>query len=207
MAERIGIFGRSGSGKTSALYHAVKSHSRVVFFDPMGEAREWRGWKSAANMAELRALVRRSPAKFKIAFEPVSGREPAELDEVSGYAKELQASYKRHRIGLTLAVDELNVSFPLHGDAKCPGFADLCSRGRHSGITLIGVSQRVSEVSTRFRGNMSAVLILQQMGRADVTAAADLIGDDGRAVKALQKYDILAYVDGKTEKSKTLKIP
>ena len=64
---------------------------------------------------------------------------------------------------MTLVVEEMNLSFPVAGGVhKCTGFAEICSRGRHYGIDVIGASQRIAEVDTRFRGNCTESVVLRQ---------------------------------------------
>ena len=64
--------------------------------------------------------------------------------------------------------DGLDVEPPVAGGAeKSPGFAEMCSRGRHYGLDMIGVSQRIAEVSTRFRGNCSETVVFRQKGPRD----------------------------------------
>ena len=55
MTDRTGIFGASGSGKTSVLYHELKATkiTRVVVFDPIGEAAEWRGFTRVDSFTEF----------------------------------------------------------------------------------------------------------------------------------------------------------
>lgn len=212
MSDRIGIFGASGSGKTSVLYHELKRSplDRIVMFDPVGEALDWRGFKAAWNKRDVAQIVRKTPVKYKIAMQAKAGEEAATLNMICATLLTMQAGYKQHGKKLLLAVDELNLAFPVHGgETKCPAFAEICSRGRHFGIEVIGVSQRVAEVSQRFRGNLSGVVVLRQMGKANVDAAADLVGSDPATVRGLPNYHGLAYQSGaaKAEPIGTRKIP
>ena len=91
----------------------------------------------------------------------------------------LQLEYKsgRHEMLVTLVVEELNNSFGNGwGVARAPEFGELCSRGRHYGVEVIGVSQRLAEVDTRFRGNLTECVVFMQAGRRDLDAAADALG-------------------------------
>ena len=212
MADRIGIFGASGSGKTSVLYHELHRSkvARIVLVDPTAEARDWKGFRTVLDLRALKSAVKSSPARYRLAIAPPAGQEADLLSDLARFLIDCQASYKTHGQKLILAVDELNLAFPLHGaETRCPGFAELCSRGRRRGIELIAVSQRVAEVSQRFRGNLSGAVVLRQMGRSNIDAGADLIGVDPAQVRGLAQFDGLTFLAGSGElgKIRTEKIP
>lgn len=212
MSDRTAIFGASGSGKTSVLYHELHrvDLSRVILFDPLGEARRWRRFKSVTTDVELRAAILKNPTAFRLAMECAAGEEAARLDALCWKVIKLQSGYERHGQKITLAVDELNLSFPLHGaETKCAGFAEICSRGRHHGIDVLAVSQRVAEVSQRFRGNLSGVVVLRQMGKSNVDAGADLCGVHPDRIRALKQFEGIAYQasTATVQPIKTKKIP
>lgn len=211
-SDRTAIFGASGSGKTSVLYHELHrpEFRRVILFDPLGEARGWRKFRSVSTDRQLAAAILKGPANYRLALECGAGQEAARLDALCWKVIKLQAGYPKHRQKITLAVDELNLAFPLHGaETKCPGFAEICSRGRHHGIDVIAVSQRVAEVSQRFRGNLSGVVVLRQMGKSNVEAGADLCGVPPDRVRALKQFEGIAYQasTATTRDIKTKKIP
>ena len=77
---------------------------------------------------------------------------------------------------LTLAADELNLGYPARGHKeKYNGFPSICSRGRHWGINLYGISQRVAEINTRFRGNTSSMYILRQGDLIDIDTLSRML--------------------------------
>jgi DNA helicase HerA-like ATPase len=129
-----------------------------------------------------------------VAYVPPTGREPRALSALGNLliAAQEPARKKGGGPGITLVVEEMNLSFPLHGGAtKAPGFAHICSRGRHYGIEVIGASQRIAEVSTRFRGNCTETVVLAQKGPRDLDAAAAELGCDKARVSALENLDYL----------------
>jgi hypothetical protein len=175
-AQRVGVYGRSGSGKS---YHVKRSllagRGRVVVFDPMDEYAAER-FRRADTLAAVLAELRRGwGTGFRIAYVPPAGREPEYLHRLSVLLAQAQAPYLAGRDGrkLTLVVEELNLSFPVGGlPRELSGFGELCSRGRHYGIELVGVSQRVAEVGTRFRGNTDRAYIF---GQADHTSRRTIL--------------------------------
>ena len=209
MSERVGIFGASGSGKTSALREIITEAKidRVIFIDPTGEARrkKWRGFRSAMTLAEVAKIIRKSPHTYKISFEPTPGSEQEDVQKVCAFVIAAQRGYERDGKPIMVAMDEMNLYFGLHDAKKVPGLADLCSRGRHYGVELVGCSQGISEVSTRFRRNLSAAYVLRQMGKADTTAAAELVNMSHEDIKALKNFDILVERNGEVKKKRTRK--
>ena len=203
MVDRIGIFGASGCGKSTVLRAMIETRPRVVFLDPMGEARDWKGWQTV-TLASLRRALTASPAAYRIAVEPRPGSEAADLDRVAAILRDGQRHYQRHGLGVCLAADELNLSFPTAGGAeRAPAFADLCSRGRHAGVTLIGASQRVAEVSTRFRGNLNVAVVGRVKGAADRQAAADMLDVDRNRVATLENFAFLVERGGTVKPYRT----
>ncbi len=195
-AERIAVYGRSGSGKTAWLKKYIRGKRRIIVFDPMDEYHEMKTrivHSSRGSLEEVRAAVLDDPTGFQIAFVPAGGKEAEALNMISAMLWEGMAGYraarrKWERAGakrpngsravpkVHLVVEEMNLSFKVHGgEDRAPAFADICSRGRRSGIEVAGCSQRVKEVNTRFRGNCSKVVVFAQADSLDTKAAAEAL--------------------------------
>lgn len=197
-AGRIGVWGRSGSGKSSYVKGRVKGRRRVVVFDPLDEYRRESCKVILHNrrdaLDDVRQAMRGDWKRFRLAYVPPSGREAAALSALCRLLMAAQRPFMEtgKGDGLTLVVEEMNLSFPVAGGAeKSPGFAEICSRGRHYGIEVIGVSQRIAEVSTRFRGNCTETVVLAQKGPRDTAAAAAELGVDAGRVRALDNLQYL----------------
>ncbi|AUQ50006.1 AAA-like domain protein [Phaeobacter inhibens] len=192
-AGRIGVWGASGSGKSSYVKKAIKGRKRMVVFDPLAE------YGTLCNVTvntldDVRKAMRADWSGFRIAYVPPAGREPLALSGLSKLLMLAQGPYKKtgKGQGVTLVVEEMNLSFPVHGGAeKAPGFAEICSRGRHFGIEVFGLSQRIAEVSTRFRGNCTETVVLRQQGPRDLKAAEDAIGAARGVVSGLKNLEYL----------------
>jgi DNA helicase HerA-like ATPase len=202
-ARRIGVWGRSGSGKSSYVKKLLKSQKRLVIFDPLaeyGQALHVRTVEHRArnSLDEVRQAMIANWAGFRVAYVPPAGKEAAALS-----AQQPFKDGKRGAKMLTLVVEEMNLSFPVAGGAqKCPGFADVCSRGRHYGIEIIGVSQRIAEVATRFRNNCDETVVLAQKGPRDLDAAAAELGGDKAAVKSLANLEYIHERHGVLKRGK-----
>ena len=188
-AGRVGVWGASGSGKSSYVKRRMDYRKRVVIFDPQAE---YEG-TACTNLDAVRAEMARNWSGFRISYRPPPGKEPQALSALCKLLTYAQQPFKEtgRGAGLALVVEEMNLSFPVAGGAaKCPGFAQVCSRGRHYGIEVWGVSQRIAEVDTRFRGNCTETVAFRQKGARDQQAAALELG----CKPADLPRDNLAYV-------------
>lgn len=198
-AGRVGVWGRSGSGKSTYVKGRIKGRKRVVVFDPMAEYGA-HGFQAANSVEAVRVGMRNDWAGFRLALVPRPGQEPADLSQLCKLLFAAQEPYRESGQGksLTLVVEEMSLSFPNAGGVqRCPGFAKACSMGRHYGIEIIGVSQRIAEVATRFRGNCTETVVLRQKGPRDLEAAAAELGIEKEQVAALEALQFLHEKDGK----------
>lgn len=174
-AGRKGIWGASGSGKSAFTKREIKQKRRVVIFDPLDEY----GGQSVRDLDGVRLGMRKKWSNFKVSYVPRPGAEPKSLSALCKLLMMAQQPFKDTGQGdlITLVVEEMNLAFPVAGGAaKCPGFAEICSRGRHFGIEVYGISQRIAEVDTRFRGNCTETVVFRQKGPRDKQAAAAELG-------------------------------
>lgn len=199
VGQRIGVYGASGSGKSTWVRAEIATRQRVVIFDALEEYAGRRGVLTARGPKGLSQNLRRAwpRDRFVIAYVPTAGDEPAELHRL---ATVLRLAQSNRREGgefrgrrLTLYVEEMNTAFPIADlPAGLRGMMDLCSRGRHYGIDLIGVSQRPSEIHNRFRGNCTAVVAFRPATVRDVTVLSDLYGAEHReALRTLVPHEFL----------------
>lgn len=201
-AGRLGVWGRSGSGKSSWVKRYIKDARRVVVFDPLGEYRA-EGFKAlehrAGGLDAVRMAMRDNWSGFRLSYVPPGGKESAALSGLCRLMMKAQTPFFNGNgtLQMTLVVEEMNLCFPVSGGVeKAPGFADICSRGRHYGIEVVGVSQRIAEVATRFRGNCTETVVFSQKGPRDVAAAASELGTDQSQIKTLQSLHYLHEVGG-----------
>lgn len=210
-AFRIGIYGASGLGKTTLARHLIKDVKRLIVFDPMEDYGGGKGWITCHSISEVRAAVKKKwKTGFRVSFIPTVGKEPEDLNNLSWFCLKAQKNYKgnenKHPT-LTLVADELNLAFPARSaKSEHNGFPNICSRGRHYGINVYGISQRVAEVHVRFRGNTSAMYILRQGDLLDIdTLARMLISTPKKALISLKNFEFIYYQGGDTKLGKVPK--
>ena len=198
-AGRIGVWGASGSGKSTYVKRKIASIKRLVIFDPLDEYSTLAGVKRVTSVDQVRQAMLADWTGFRVAYVPPSGKEPRALSQLCKLLMQAQEGFKAagKGAGITLVIEEMNLSFPVKGgEAQSRGFAEVCSRGRHYGIEVYGLSQRIAEVSTRFRGNCTETIALRQQGPRDVQAASDALGVDRGRVQALKNLDYLHAQNG-----------
>lgn len=140
-------------------------------------------------------LQKRFSKGFRIAYYPAIDREEVELSVLSNALMRLQSGYGlNHGAQITLVVDELDLSFPsgITQGKKNNGFKNLCCRGRHTGINIIGLSQRLHMVDISFRANCSAIYIFRHIEPADIDTAVKITGRQYR--QELEKLNNFEYI-------------
>lgn len=176
-ARRIGIFGSSGSGKTTKAKEITKKIKRLISVDPLDNL----SGRKFTSLQELQRYIVANYAKgFRVRFVPSLVGAVSELSQLSGFLLRLQEPYKQGKLSTqtTLFVDELDICFPLNVSKRDPDnkFYYLCCRGRHYGINIVGVSQRMSLVDLPFRANLSDLFIFRLADFNDLSTAAAMVG-------------------------------
>lgn len=199
-SRRVGIFGASGSGKTTKALKLVENCRRLIVFDVLDD---FTGkFIRTTDLSKLKAFVIKNYVRgFRIAYIPPAGSEPRALSELSLFLRDLQRGYKfnKHNAKVTLFVDELNIAFPLGYSRQKPdnGFCFLNNQGRHYGINVIGCSQRISLVDMPFRANLSDLFVFRVADYNDIKAATAILGAPYRdTIQNLPNYKYIYKNEG-----------
>ena len=194
-SRRVGIFGASGSGKTTKALDLVANCRRLVVFDALDDFAGL--FMRFTSLDSLKVFLIKNYVKgFRVAYVPPYGAESRALSDLSEFIKDLQVGFKfnQHSAKITLFVDELNRSFPLGYTKNKPanGFGFLCNQGRHYGVNILGVSQRMSMVDMPFRANLSDLYIFRLADWNDVKAATAMLGAPYKSkILALPNYQYI----------------
>jgi uncharacterized protein DUF87 len=209
-ANHLGIFGSTGSGKSSYAKHVLKSRKRVIVFDPQDEYAE-HGLTRVTSVDGVRAAFAKNYAGARVCFVPPTADHQPHLNRLCAWVRDYlqgnktgtatplpQARFKKNGLKITLLVEEMNTTFPVHAGAisGCPHFADLCSRGRQIGVELIGVSQRMAEVNMRFRGNCTETIGFRQKAAKDRAALMDETGVSMSVLQGLKNLEFVRESSG-----------
>ena len=201
-ADMIGIYGRRRSGKSTQIKERTQNHNRVVAYDPMEEYGAY-GYKTCKSMKHVLQAIKAGWSKgFRVAYVPPTSKLGAmeSLHKLSWLLLNVQKPYFNNVPipKVLFVVDELKKAFPGSGlPDQFDGFVEMCERGGHYGIDLVGASQRVSKVNTVFRGNCSERYFYAQNEAIDVDAIVKMVGREHRqTIQRLQTHEYLRLQDG-----------
>lgn len=190
--ERFGLFGASGSGKTTKARELIGKINRLIVFDSIKNewaqhAQEWLG-RSCVVVSDISSLISVLQKKwqkgFRIVYQPQFGREIQSLDFVASLIWKVQAEFGiTHNAKITLFVDEaqecapscLKYKFPTHGALR------LAQMGRGRGINFIVASQRIKSVDINIRSNLTGIFIFRLSDLADIQEARRILLGKGDA--------------------------
>lgn len=175
---RVGIFGASGSGKTTLALGLVKNVKRVIYFDPLDDLPVKRKFHDINEFFKF--IIKNYNSGFKVAFIPTIAQSIDQLSAICEFIVKIQKHFKFSNSGvnITLFVDELDIAFPLNCCRRFPEnwFYFLCCRGRHYGVNIVGISQRMSLVDLPFRANLSDLFVFRLADFNDIDNAVKMIG-------------------------------
>jgi hypothetical protein len=163
--EIIGIVGRKGSGKSTALHRIVSSAPRLILWDPLGEH------KFCPNPLKTTEQLKQS-------FEWTRGRENfaarfiPESDLAEAFNGFAELVYRRGR--LICGIEEAPmISQP---NWLPPGFDKLCRLGRHRAISMVWTAQRMSEVARRLTSATDRFFLFRHTEPIDIDAIGKRCG-------------------------------
>ena len=130
--DRVGVFGQTGTGKTTLARALLQQREYVVVCDPKRRI-SWPGYAQV----DLKALLKLDPLKFpKVIYKPTF----ADINENKGSAINTFFRWVFERGNCTLYVDEL--SLISRGDDYPSFYGVNLQQGRESKIEVISGSQR-----------------------------------------------------------------
>lgn len=187
-AGRIGIWGCSGSGKSTRQSEMVATRRRVIALDPKGTSFN-RGFKVCTSLRGKGGVydtVKKNWHKgFKIKINTGLDGDVclAIIQEIVPALFLIQQPYIQGAAGMegkeiSLVIDEADLFFPNRSAARGAQVQidHLTRRGREYGIEVIAASQRLAQVATTFRGNCTEHYFLAQGDHNDLDAVLSMIG-------------------------------
>ena len=176
MDKRISLFlGMEGSGKTTRALREVANEKRLIILDHINQ--EINQGLIVRDLDSLVDWVERSPDEFRLCAWLSKDEE---IDELLEYVYELG--------DLTLLIDEMDTL--CDGGRLRPGLHNIVASGRHSSVSLVGISQVPHDFPKRLRSQTRKFFVFQMQEEDDVKWIAKR-GFDPEEVKALPLHECL----------------
>lgn len=207
-APKIGVWGGTGSGKSTRVKEIIKSRDRVIVLDPIGDYQHERGFKKYTTLKGLYKAIKSGwNTGFRCVLIVPRGSDPKSvLEQLSEGLFLIQKPYYENKCSkpITLVVEEMSLCYPEKTlGASERSFLEMVNLGRHYGVEIIGVSQRIAEVKKNFVGNCTEHYFLRLGSAADRTAVTGIIGTEHKAdITALQTHQYLHFSQGTVTKGK-----
>lgn len=173
--EKVFVTGVSGSGKSTYVKSILKGHKRAIVFDPLEEYHEELGYPLFKTLKDLFNYVKanyNNPRGFKVSYNPYTHNELDRTQDLEQLAKFMLILQKPFRTGhsaekVLLVIEEMNTSYPNRSSVlqEQPAVGATITRGRHYGVSMIGVDQSAVRVHTSFRDNVSKSVYFKQDSR------------------------------------------
>lgn len=210
--KHVGVFGKTGSGKSALTFEWTREAERLFVFDPKGSWAKQPGFEVLKHFSQVKPFLDdMGDGAFKVVYTPEALKAPKRLSTLSLMLMDLQEPYfwgRKHK-KLTLVADELADGFPLSLPSGVPGFAELCQKGREYGVNVVGITQRPASVHPAFRGNLTRIASFNFSFVNDRKAVALAMEDEAvmDALTGLGLYEYLLFENGNWDKCAPIAVP
>jgi hypothetical protein len=187
----IGVFGISGTGKTTWIMDEIKKRPRVLILENGLE--EYTDYYPSFYTKAEAAEYMFNRGRFHIIFGDDDDEDPFEsIDNGSELCKAYTTSIKKKvnvALPITYIIDEAQTYTSPHKISK--GFRNLIMKSRHYSTQLIYSSQRPSQISRSLTSQSSRFIIFNLSERSDVDFFYGFIGRNADQIRNLRPYHYL----------------
>mgnify|MGYP006428421097 CR=1 FL=1 len=208
-AYRAGLWGGTGSGKSTQLREMLEGDKRHIVLDPMGDWQYKRGYRNYTTYKGLLHGIRRHwDGDMRLVMTVDEERQDLRrlLQDIARDLMKIQGPYQtgHDKRQITLVIDEMADFYPnINLSPDMMSFQKLCRKGRHYGINVLGASQRLAEVHTSFRGNCRENYFFRQDEAVDIERALQSLGKRWRGeLESLREHDYLLKRGGEVSKGR-----
>jgi hypothetical protein len=197
---RVTIVGRTGSGKSTALKALfAEQYPRVVVLDHLGT--QWPMWERcevvytyAEALTRLRKWAPKETRWRLVCCFAQESEDVTRLFQLLAPDPRQGGGFPRAVGGVALLNDELSQV----AHVSCgPLIRQAWSAGRHVGLTVLGASQRISQVARIVTASTEWLGVCQQHEPLDMEVVAQYLPPEGlAAVEALPPFGLVLYNTG-----------
>jgi hypothetical protein len=177
------IMGKRGSGKSYLARQRIAEFPRSLVYDTMGE---YTSGVICEDLAELKTVWQRSyQGNFRIIYRPLDAEE--EFEPLCRLVWECG--------NMGFLVEEVQTF--CNARSICRDFKAIIAKGRHRGISLIGVTQRPAEISKLLTSQAKEFCIFNTTEPNDIEYFRNSLGSDIVAkISELKEYEYVRWTDG-----------
>lgn len=185
----VGIFGTTGSGKSTLFKRIVRAARRAIVVDPLSEHADL--GVCPRTVEEFRDYWRRNrnAERWKIVLQPIvidGRRDPSEV--LDPYLSLIARGGREY----ILAVDEVDTFVSLHG--RHPDISTVVNYGRHWGIHLVAVARRTQAVPAEIIAQCSDLYVFRMTRPGDVDYLEPYVGPDiASRIRTLQTWECIHW--------------
>ena len=202
MEEHTGIWGRSKSGKSTCAKEILIPERRLVVVDVIDEYASVAPVAVRSRVELLKAIKRGWRDGYRVRWPMTRHDDPAEvLNLVASTVWDVQEPCKGQPgqfPGVTLMVEEMADTFPNTRAQNV--FKQMCLKGRHYQIRLVGVAQRLADVQPAFRNACAVNYFLTMEDETDYQEAGKRLRPCGPEwlpkLRTLQPHEYICKRDG-----------
>jgi hypothetical protein len=193
-----GIFGRTGTGKSTLFKAMVRASQRCVVIDPKSEHHDIGACVQSFEEFKTHWNANYRASRWHLVFQPATlkdrwSNEPKEA--LRPYLKAVAWKGKRYLV----AIDEVDRFMTIHRTDK--DISTVINLGRAWGVHLVAVARRGQAVHNELISQCSDLYLFGMTKDNDVDYFAEFIGDENcDRIRRLRTHECLHWcVDGSVE--------
>lgn len=193
-----GIFGRTGTGKSTLFKAMVRASRRCIVIDPKSEHHDIGAVVASYDEFKAHWNANYRAGRWHIVLQPAALKEldTAEPREaLRPYLKAVAWKGKRYLV----AIDEVDRFMTIHKTDR--DISTIINLGRAWGVHLVAVARRGQAVHNELISQCSDLYLFQMTKDNDVDYFTEFIGEENAdRVRRLDTYECLHWsVDGRVE--------